>query len=302
MSDSNLRFYQEICTAFEGYLVANKPTLQNFDPPFDPSFKFETAFWEMLLNGGKRFRPKLLLAVVCAFVRSPQRIKRAFPIALALEVLHTYSLIHDDLPCMDNSPLRRGHPTLHTTYNETTATLVGDGLNTYAFELIACSKLPSPLKVCLVATLAQCGGVRGMVLGQALDCHFEGQELWRAQLEELHILKTGKLIAASLKMGALISKEFSKTPARLAQTLFDLGLLMGLFFQVRDDIIDATQSPEQSGKSTQADGLKNTYVHLLGLNGAQGYLATLQAQLLERLEILPPALKGYLTHLLESLA
>ncbi|WP_221280994.1 polyprenyl synthetase family protein [Helicobacter sp. NHP19-003] len=296
MSVCDLHLFNEVCTAFEGYLRAHKPTLNTFHP------FFEKALWEMLLNGGKRFRPKLLLAVVCAFVRSNQRIQQAYPIALALEVLHTYSLIHDDLPCMDNSPLRRGHPTLHTTYNETTATLVGDGLNTYAFELIANAKLSSPLKVHLVATLAQCGGVRGMVLGQALDCHFEGQELEQAELEELHTLKTGKLIAASLKMGALIAKEFSKTPHDLARILFDLGLLVGLFFQVRDDIIDATQSPEQSGKSTQADGLKNTYVRLLGLEGAQGYLCALQAQFLDRLETLPHALRTYLTHLLESLA
>ncbi|BCZ18565.1 hypothetical protein NHP190012_02070 [Helicobacter sp. NHP19-012] len=161
MSACDLRLFNEVCAAFEAYLVASKPKpkLQDFDPPFDPSFKFETALWEMLLNGGKRFRPKLLLAVVCAFVRSSKRIQQAHPIALALEVLHTYSLIHDDLPCMDNSPLRRGHPTLHTTYNETTATLVGDGLNTYAFELIVSAKLSSPLKVRLVATLAQCGGL-----------------------------------------------------------------------------------------------------------------------------------------------
>nr|WP_231623637.1 polyprenyl synthetase family protein [Helicobacter heilmannii] len=296
MSTCDLRLFEGVCAAFENYLKQSAPKIQTFHP------FFEKAFWEMLLNGGKRFRPKLLLAVVCAFVRSHKRIQEAHPIALALEVLHTYSLIHDDLPCMDNSPLRRGHPTLHTTYNETAATLVGDGLNTYAFELIAMSQLKSPLKVRLVATLAQCGGVRGMVLGQALDCHFEGQELEQAQLEELHTLKTGKLIAASLKMGALIAQEFSKTPKDLTQTLFNLGLLMGLFFQVRDDIIDATQSPEQSGKSTHADGLKNTYVRLLELEGARVYLSTLQTQLLERLAQLPPALKGYLTHLLESLA
>ncbi|BCD47126.1 polyprenyl synthetase family protein [Helicobacter suis] len=296
MSASKLRAYENLCQDFEVYLKHAKPKLKSFHPTF------EQAFWEMLLNGGKRFRPKLLLAVLSSFMRSHLMIKNAFPIALALEVLHTYSLIHDDLPCMDNAPLRRYHPTLHVSYGVTVATLVGDGLNTYAFELLSSARLPNALKVSLISTLAHCGGVFGMVLGQAIDCYFEHKPLLREQLEILHTLKTAKLIAASLKMGALIAKKYARTPTNLPTTLFNFGLKLGLFFQVRDDIIDRTKSPEESGKSTQLDTFKNNYVNLLGLKGAQDYLKTLQTELKATLNTLPPLLALHLQTLLESLA
>ncbi|WP_104684000.1 polyprenyl synthetase family protein [Helicobacter felis] len=294
VSKVSLNFYTHVCEAFEEYLHKAKPRLDTFHP------FFEKAFWEMLENGGKRFRPKLFLAVLCAFEEKIETIHACFPIALALEVLHTYSLIHDDLPCMDNAALRRNHPTLHVRYDETTATLVGDGLNTYAFELLANAPLSDSIKISLIATLAECGGVRGMVLGQALDCHFEHQQLKRAQLETLHTLKTGKLIAASLKMGALVLGD--RLESYLPQALFEFGLQLGLFFQVRDDIIDCTQSPEQSGKSTQLDTFKNNYVNLLGLQGAQDYLQNLKGELLKTLQAFPATLAFYLQTLLKELA
>ncbi|TSA86235.1 polyprenyl synthetase family protein [Helicobacter mehlei] len=280
--------------AFEHYLQESKPQLNTFHP------FFEHAFWEMLENGGKRFRPKLLLATAHAFKPQESFLTSLFPIALALEVLHTYSLIHDDLPCMDNADLRRGALTLHKHYDETSAVLVGDGLNTHAFYLISQARLASDLKVELIATLAHCGGIYGMVLGQALDCYFECQHLELKELETLHTLKTAKLIAGSLKMGALCVGALA--PPNLPQTLFDLGLELGLFFQVRDDIIDCTQSPQESGKSTHLDTFKNNYVNLLGLAKAQDYLAQLKTQILKKLQKLPPPLTSNLTALLEELA
>ncbi|WP_121021463.1 polyprenyl synthetase family protein [Helicobacter vulpis] len=294
MCASKLDLYASVCEDFNHYVFYAKPKIETFHP------FFETALWEMLENGGKRFRPKLFLAVLCAFESDLKALHACFPVALALEVLHTYSLIHDDLPCMDNASLRRGHPTLHKTYGVTTATLVGDGLNTYAFELLATASLVDTLKISLITTLAQCGGVGGMVLGQALDCHFEHQPLQRDQLESLHLLKTGKLIAASLKMGALVVGD--RAPSNLPQALFDFGLQLGLFFQVRDDIIDRTQSPAQSGKSTQLDTFKNNYVNLLGLQEAQDYLQNLKEELLEALQAFPPTLALYLQTLLKELA
>ncbi|WP_120951500.1 polyprenyl synthetase family protein [Helicobacter sp. L8] len=296
MCASKLDFYTNVCEDFNAYIPQAKPKIETFHP------FFEDAFWEMLLNGGKRFRPKLFLAVLCAFEKNVEVVRASFPVALALEVLHTYSLIHDDLPCMDNADERRHHPTLHKTYDVTTATLVGDGLNTYAFYCIAQAPLKSALKVQLIALLAQCGGIEGMLLGQALDCYFEGQALKRAQLEELHTLKTAKLIAASLKMGALIAQVYGHTPEGLPDTLFSWGLKLGLFFQVRDDIIDRTQSPQESGKSTQLDTLKNNYVNLLGLSQAQAYLQELKAHLLKTLAAFPPTLGLYLQTLLKELA
>ncbi|CCB79517.1 polyprenyl synthetase family protein [Helicobacter bizzozeronii] len=280
--------------AFERYLQESKPQLNTFHP------FLECAFWEMLENGGKRFRPKLLLATAHAFKPQESFLTSLFPIALALEALHTYSLIHDDLPCMDNANLRRGAPTLHKHYDETSAVLVGDGLNTHAFYLISQAHLASDLKVELIATLAHCGGIYGMVLGQALDCYFEHKHLKLQELETLHTLKTAKLIAASLKMGALCVGALA--PPNLPQTLFDLGLELGLFFQVRDDIIDCTQSPQESGKSTHLDTFKNNYVNLLGLVKAQDYLAQLKTQILKKLQNLPLPLTSNLTALLEELA
>ena len=134
-----------IMQEFEDFIVASAPKVESFHP------HYQKALWEMLLAGGKRFRPALCLCVVDSI--APQMLKNAFIPALALEALHTYSLIHDDLPCMDNSPLRRGYPTLHTTYDETLALLVGDALNTYTFELLSTAKLDPQSKIALIYEL-----------------------------------------------------------------------------------------------------------------------------------------------------
>lgn len=241
---------------FEIFLKNNLPTVESFHPDFNE------ALSEMLDAGGKRFRPLLLLSVVQN--SSPLLVKNAMHIALAVEMLHTYSLIHDDLPSMDDASLRRGHPTLHTTYDEVTAILVGDALNTHAFYMIANAPLSDEIKVKLTSILARDGGISGMIIGQAIDCKFEDKKLTLEELKFLHINKTAKLIAASLLMGAVIGGLDDKGQ----KIIYDFGLKLGLLFQVQDDIIDATQSSEEAGKPTGNDEHKNSFVNLLGIDGA----------------------------------
>ena len=229
-------------------------------PSFHPYY--EKALNEMLLAGGKRFRPKLLLSVVKAY--EPLLIENAKYAAYAIELIHTYSLIHDDLPAMDNASLRRGHPTLHVTYDEVTALLAGDALNTYAFEVLSKAPFSSDVKVELIKTLSKNAGANGMVLGQAVDCYFENKKLNLDELKFLHLNKTAKLIAASLKMGAIIVN----LDINLQEKLYNFGLDLGLLFQVQDDILDVTMSSEEAGKTTGVDANKNTFVTLLGLEGA----------------------------------
>jgi farnesyl diphosphate synthase len=242
--------------SFEDYLLKNLPRSNSFHPIF------EDALHNMLKAGGKRFRPMLLLSVVQAI--NPTLLKNAFNPALAIELLHTYSLIHDDLPAMDNADLRRGHPTLHVTYDEVTAILVGDALNTHAFNLLATSSLSNDVKIELIKTLSSDGGIDGMIIGQAIDCYFENTPIELEKLEFLHIHKTAKLIAGSLKMGAIIANLEEQT----IRELYQFGIDIGLLFQIQDDIIDETATEEEAGKTTANDGDKNSFVNLLGLDGA----------------------------------
>ena len=241
---------------FEEFLKNNLIKLPSFHP------YFEQAINEMLIAGGKRFRPMLLLKVVESY--NPLMLEGAYYPALAIEMLHTYSLIHDDLPAMDDAKLRRGHPTLHSTYDEVTAILVGDGLNTYAFEIIADSPLHNDIKIKLIKELSHNGGFNGMVLGQAIDCYFENKPLNLDEVKFLHIHKTAKLIAASLKMGAIIV-DLDKN---IQEKLYNFGIDLGLLFQIQDDIIDETLTPELAGKDTNNDTDKNSFVNLLGLDKA----------------------------------
>lgn len=238
---------------FEHFLLENLPTSQSIHP------HYESALQNMLKAGGKRFRPALLLGVVKAY--NPLMLESAYHAAYAIELLHTYSLIHDDLPAMDNSPLRRGNPTLHVVFDEVTAILVGDALNTYSFEVLSNAPFSDTTRVKLIRELAHNGGLNGMVLGQAIDCHFENTPLAIEDIKTLHTNKTAKLIAASMKMGALIvGKE------KLAEKLYDFGIDLGLLFQIQDDILDVTQSSEEAGKLTNNDEDKNSFVTILGLD------------------------------------
>lgn len=247
---------RNLSSLFEDYLLDNLPITKTFHP------YFEDALSEMLKAGGKRFRPMLLLSVVKS--NKSLLVPNSLSVALGIEFLHTYSLIHDDLPAMDNADLRRGFKTLHKKYDEVTAILVGDALNTEAFNLVANSSLSSDIKIDLIKCLSSNGGIEGMIIGQAIDCYFENQKLELNQLEFLHIHKTAKLIAASLKMGAIISEYDLDTQEKL----FNFGIDLGLLFQIQDDIIDETCTSSEAGKTTQNDSTKNSFVNLLGLEGA----------------------------------
>ncbi len=223
---------------------------------------YEEALHYMLQAGGKRFRPLLLLYIVKA--KNPLLIPSALDPAIAIEFLHTYSLIHDDLPVMDNADLRRGKRTLHKQYDETTAVLVGDALNTHAFYLIANAALSNDTKVKLASILSYNGGIYGMVHGQILDCYFEKRRLDIEQLKTLHINKTAKLIAASLAMGGVIV-DLSQ---REIDKLYEFGIALGLLFQIQDDLIDELSNEEEAGKTIGHDKDKNSFVTLLGIDGA----------------------------------
>ncbi|NLO17201.1 MAG: polyprenyl synthetase family protein [Arcobacter butzleri] len=247
---------QKTLEQFEDYLNNNLPTSKTFHP------NFEQALQDMLIAGGKRFRPMLLLSVVKAL--NPMLIKNSFSVALAIEMLHTYSLIHDDLPAMDNADLRRGRATLHKSFDEVTAILVGDGLNTQAFYILANAPLSHDVKIDLIKTLSSDGGIEGMVIGQAIDCYFEKKSISLEELKFLHIHKTAKLIAASLKMGAIVCYATKE----LQDRLYNFGINLGLLFQVQDDILDILHDDSQAGKTTNNDKDKNSFVNLLGLDGA----------------------------------
>ena len=257
---------------FETYLNENLPQVPSFHPVY------EEALGVMLRAGGKRFRPMLLLNIVDAY--EPMLYNGALPVALALEMFHTYSLIHDDLPAMDDADLRRGHETLHKRFDEVTAILVGDALNTDAFYLIAKAPLRADVKLKLVELLARDGGGRGMVLGQAIDCYFENTPLDIEQVKTLHKNKTAKLIAVSLQMGAIVAGLEKK----VQDALYDFGIDLGLLFQIQDDIIDETQSEEEAGKPTGNDSDKNSFVNLLGLEKTVEEADTLAKDLQRRFE------------------
>lgn len=272
--------------SFEEYLLDNLPNSKSFHP------YFEEALANMLKAGGKRFRPMLLLSVVKS--NKSLLLPNAMPVALGIEMLHTYSLIHDDLPSMDDADLRRGFETLHKKYDEVTAILVGDALNSEAFNQVASSPLHNDIKIELVKCLATNGGIDGMIIGQAIDCFFENKKLELNELEFLHIHKTAKLIAASLKMGAIIAQYDLQTQEKL----FNFGIDIGLLFQIQDDIIDETQTEEEAGKTTQNDEAKNSFVNLLGLEGAMKAANDLALKCENELNSLDENLKNSLSGLL----
>ena len=277
---------KELLEKFEDYLFNNLPKIDTFHP------HFENAMQDMLKAGGKRFRPMLLLSVVNS--KKPLLVDNSLKVALAVEFLHTYSLIHDDLPSMDNADLRRGFTTLHKKYDEVTAILVGDALNSESFNLIANSSLHNDIKIELIKLLAENGGLNGMIIGQAIDCYFEKQILELEKLEFLHIHKTAKLIASSLKMGAIISNY----DENIQEDLYNFGLDLGLLFQIQDDIIDELESSEIAGKTTKNDSLKNSFVNLLGLEESLKSADNLATKCLETMNSFDKNLKDSLWELL----
>lgn len=212
-----------------------------------------------LTAGGKRIRPTLVLE----FCRiSGGDIEKALPVACAIEMLHTYSLIHDDLPCMDNDELRRGKPTNHVVYGECTATLAGDALQAEAFGTIARSELPAENKIACVEILADAVGSDGMCAGQYLDMVGESKILTESELDDINSRKTGALLIAACRMGVAAAGGSGE----MLEAAAHYGACVGAAFQIRDDILDVISTSEELGKPVGSDAQehKNTYMALLG--------------------------------------
>lgn len=212
-----------------------------------------------LTAGGKRIRPTLVLE----FCRiSGGDIEKALPVACAIEMLHTYSLIHDDLPCMDNDDLRRGKPTNHVVYGECTATLAGDALQAEAFGTIARSELPAENKIACVEILADAVGSDGMCAGQYLDMVGESKQLTEDELDDINSRKTGALLIAACRMGVAAAGGSGE----MLEAAAHYGACVGAAFQIRDDILDVISTSEELGKPVGSDAQehKNTYMALLG--------------------------------------
>lgn len=233
-----------------------------------------------LFSGGKRLRPLLVLTTAECLGGG---LETALPAAIAVEMIHTYSLIHDDLPGMDNDDFRRGKPTVHKAYGEGQAILAGDLLLTEAFQTLASAPLPDAAKIEMVQTLATCAGGKGMIGGQAID--LLGQINSRAELEQLHLMKTGALIQASVDLGALAAHA----PFATRKALKHFAQLLGLAFQIIDDVLDITQPQAKHGHkiSSDAENDKTTFVSLLGIDGSKEAACNTLALALKELEPLP---------------
>ncbi|MEX0853846.1 MAG: polyprenyl synthetase family protein, partial [Bauldia sp.] len=227
------------------------------------------------LGGGKRLRPFIVLETARLFDRTGDGVARA---AAALECVHCYSLVHDDLPAVDDDDIRRGRPTVHKAFDEATAILAGDALLTLAFAILAdpSTDADATVRVALVAGLAKAAGIDGMVGGQMLDLAAEGERLGEAAVKRLQAMKTGALFRAAAEAGAILGR--ASLPER--DSLARFGAAFGLAFQLADDLIDATASPATAGKATGKDARrgKATLVALHGVAGARALLAETVAE------------------------
>lgn len=236
--------------------------------------RLHAAMRHAVLGGGKRMRPLLVYASGALHDADESLLDAP---ATAVELIHAYSLVHDDLPAMDDDTLRRGQPTVHIAFDEATAILAGDALQTLAFSLLADASAEAGLRVGWLATLGRASGVAGMCGGQALDIDATGSQQSLAALEHMHALKTGALIRAAVRMGALAGSSNEAALERLDR----FATALGLAFQVRDDILDVEASSEQLGKTAGKDAAhaKSTYPALLGMDGAKRKLEELDAMM-----------------------
>lgn len=233
------------------------------------------------LGGGKRLRPLLLLAASELGDADQNAVEQAMA---AIEMVHVYSLVHDDMPAMDNDSLRRGKPTCHVKYDEATALLVGDALQTQAFDVLSRpTGLLAERQIAMLSTLAKASGSLGMAGGQAIDLANVGKAMNQAQLEQMHSLKTGALIRAAVVLGALACPDLDSDDVR---TLDDYAAKLGLAFQVIDDVLDCEADTATLGKTAgkDSDNDKPTYVKLMGLQTARAYAETLTAEAAALLE------------------
>jgi farnesyl diphosphate synthase len=255
-------------------------------PPSLSPARLHEAMRYAVLDGGKRVRPLLVYAAGEVTAAESDVLDRA---ALAVEFVHAYSLIHDDMPCMDNDTLRRGKPTVHVAFDEATAMLAGDALQAEAFKVIADGTLPACQTASLMRELAHASGTEGMCGGQALDLAATGATLTLPDLERMHRMKTGALLRAAVLMGAL-SGEARLLTECTREALTRFGDAIGLAFQVVDDVLDVEASSAELGKTAGKDAVqgKPTYVSVLGVEAARAWSLRLRAQALEAISGLGP--------------
>jgi len=265
-------------------------TLARLLPPEDqPPAELHRAMRYAVLGGGKRLRPILVYATGRALGAAVERLDAA---AAAVEIIHAYSLVHDDLPAMDDDALRRGRPTCHVAFGEATAILAGDALQALAFAVLASDRHladDTPVLVEMLHLLAEACGSHGMAGGQALDLAAVGRGLDAAELEQMHVQKTGALIRASVRLGALAAG--CRADAVLA-ALERYGHCVGLAFQIRDDILDVESDSTTLGKTVGKDAAnaKPTYPSILGMAGSRAHLAELTATAIASVEPLGAAM------------
>ena len=247
-----------------------------------PASKLYKAMRYSVFNGGKRVRPALCFAAADAIGASNSNTAK---VAAAVEMIHAYSLIHDDLPAMDDDDLRRGVPTCHIKFDEATAILAGDGLQSLAFkQLTELADLPASINLKLIAILSDLAGCNGMVSGQAVDLASTGKQLSADELDYMHNHKTGALIEASVVMGALATNQATDTQI---EALKQYARAIGLAFQIQDDILDVESSTEQLGKSQGSDSAndKATYTSILGIEKARSEAEKLYQTSIDALSI-----------------
>ena len=243
-----------------------------------PPHRLHAAMRHATLDGGKRMRPLLVYATGIAFGADEAMLDAP---AAAVELIHAYSLVHDDLPAMDDDALRRGKPTVHVAFDEATAILAGDALQSLAFELLATSPLAAEARVAMLQELAVAAGARGMCGGQALDIDATGLALEPDALQRLHALKTGALLRASVRLGA-IAANVDTTKRQRLDTFADA---LGLAFQIRDDLLDVEGDSATLGKTAGKDvaQAKATFPALLGIDASRARLHALAATMHEAL-------------------
>ena len=259
---------EQVLARFEAALATYLPAEQAIPA------RLHSAMRYAVLAGGKRIRPRLVYATGELFDSQHPALDAA---AVAVELIHGYSLAHDDLPAMDDDSLRRGRATVHVAFDEATAILAGDALQALAFRVLAVAPADAETRSALVATLADAAGSLGMCGGQQLDMDATGGSLDQASLDRMHGMKTGALIRASVRMGGLIGGA----DAILLDRLDGFANVLGLAFQIRDDILDVESDAAQLGKTTGKDAAqdKATYVSLLGLAASKALLAELSEQM-----------------------
>lgn len=264
---------------FAAWAARTEATLDQALPsPDQAPGRLHAAMRHAVLGGGKRMRP--LLVYAAGAVSGVQEAMLDAP-AAAVELIHAYSLVHDDLPAMDDDDLRRGRPTVHVAFDEATAILAGDALQTRAFEVLAQAPADADIRLAWVQALAGASGVAGMCGGQALDIDATGRQQSLEELARMHAWKTGALIHAAVRLGALAGRAAPDVVERLDGFASSLGLA----FQIRDDILDVEGSSEQLGKTAGKDAAqsKSTYPALLGMDGAKARLNELDASMREAL-------------------